>query len=113
VRTLIIERHPFKGVENYFIDSLHYQNSLETDENLQPEEPDSGNEVDTESEAEKECRWEINPPVTSVDKLDFKTIANVESEWFINEDLDLVYFSVFLLILYRQTLVLTWIVTNG
>ena len=29
VRTLIAERYPFKGVENYFTDSLLYQDSLE------------------------------------------------------------------------------------
>ena len=38
VRTLIAETHPFKGVDNYFIYFLLYQNSLETDENPQPEE---------------------------------------------------------------------------
>ena len=54
VGTLIAERHPFKGVENYFTDSLLYQDSLETNKNLQPEEPDSGNEADTEPEKE-EC----------------------------------------------------------
>jgi len=54
VRTLIAKRHPFKGVENYFTDSLLYQDSLETNENSQPEEPDSGNEADTEPEKE-EC----------------------------------------------------------
>ena len=59
-RTLIAERYPFKGVENYFTDSLLYQDSLETDENPHPEEPDSGNEADMESE-EDECLWEINP----------------------------------------------------
>ena len=48
VRTLIVERHPFKGVENYFTDSLLYQDSMEINENLQPVEPDSGNEADTE-----------------------------------------------------------------
>ena len=48
VRTLIAERHPFKGVENYFTDSPLYQDSLETNENSQPEEPDSGNEANTE-----------------------------------------------------------------
>ena len=42
VRTLIAERHPFKGVENYFTDSLLYQESAEIDEVPQPEEPDSG-----------------------------------------------------------------------
>ena len=50
VWTLITERHPFKGVENYFTDSLLYQDSLETNKNPQPEEPDSGNEVDTKGE---------------------------------------------------------------
>ena len=54
VRTLIVERHPFKGVENYFIDSLLYQDSLEADENPYPEELDSGNEADSEPE-EDEC----------------------------------------------------------
>jgi len=45
VRTLIAERYPFKGIENYFTDSLLYQDSLEIDENPQPEEQDSGNEA--------------------------------------------------------------------
>ena len=64
VRTMIAERHPFKGVEKYFKDSLLYQDSLETDENPQPEELDSGNEADVESEAEEECLWELNLLVT-------------------------------------------------
>jgi len=63
VRTLIAERHPFQGVENYFTDSLLYQDSLETNEKQQPEEPDSGNEADTEPE---ECMWELNPLVMSI-----------------------------------------------
>jgi len=54
VKTLIVERHPFKGAENYFTDSLLYQDSLETNENPYLKEPDSGNEADTESE-EDEC----------------------------------------------------------
>ena len=94
VRTLIAERHPFKGVENCFTDSLVYQDSLEVDENTHPEESDSGNEAHTEPE-EDECLWKINPLVTSIDKLDIDTTANVESEWFINENLDLAYFSTF------------------
>ena len=55
VRTLIAERHPFKGVESYFTDSLLYQDSLETDKNSQPEELDPGNEADVEPETEEEC----------------------------------------------------------
>ena len=94
VRILIAERHPLKGVENYFTSSLLYQDSLKTDENLHPEEHDSGNETDTEPE-KGECLWEINSLVTSIDKLDFTTTVDVEGEWFINENLDLAYFSAF------------------
>ena len=54
VRTLIAERHPFKVVEDYFIDSLLYQDSLETDGNPQPKELDSDNKADVEPEAEEE-----------------------------------------------------------
>jgi len=43
----------------------------------------------------------------SIDKLDINTTANVEGEWFINENLDLAYFSAFASDLYCQTLVLT------
>ena len=34
VRTLIVEKHSFKRVENYVTDFLLYQDSLDTDENL-------------------------------------------------------------------------------
>jgi len=63
VRTLIAEWHPFKGEENYFIDSLLYLDSLEMNENPQPEELDSSKEADIELEAEEECLWELNPLV--------------------------------------------------
>jgi len=53
VRTLIAERHPFKGIEYYFTDSLLYQDYLKINEDLQPEEPDSGNEADTEPEVKE------------------------------------------------------------
>jgi len=42
-----------------------------------------------------ECFWKINPLVTSIDKFDFDTTANVENDWFINEDLDLAYLFAF------------------
>ena len=71
---MIAERHPFKGVENYFTDSLLYQDSLKTNENLQSEEPDSGNEADIEPEKE-ECMWELDPLVTSINKLDVNNTA--------------------------------------
>jgi len=47
VRTLIAEKHPFKGMENYFTDFLLYQDPLEATRNPSPEGSDSGNEADT------------------------------------------------------------------
>ena len=47
VRMLIVENHPFKRVENYFTDSLLYQDPLELTEDPTPEDHDSGNEADT------------------------------------------------------------------
>ena len=47
------------------------------------------------SKAEEECLWEINLLVTGIYKLDFNITTNIEGEWFIIEDLDLVYFSAF------------------
>ena len=64
-------------------------------ENPQPEEPDSGNEADTELEAKEECLWELNPLVTSINKLDVNNTADGVGEWYINEELDLAYFSIF------------------
>jgi len=92
---LIAKRHSFKGVENYFTDSLLYQNSLETSENPQPEEPDSGNEADSEPEVEEEYLWELNPLVTSINKLDVNNLTIDVGKWYINEELDLAYFSLF------------------
>ena len=63
-------------------------------ENPQPEEPDSGNEADTEPKAEEECLWELNPLVTSINKLDVNNLANDVGEWYINEELDSAYFFV-------------------
>ena len=94
-----------QGVKNYITDSLLYQDSLEINENPQPEEPDSGNEADIEPEAEEECLCELNPFVTSINKLDINNTANDAGEWYINEELDVAYLSVFASILCRQILV--------
>jgi len=93
IRTLIAEKHPFKGAENYFMDSLLYQEFQEIAENPPLEDTDSGNEADAEPEPEEEWLRELNPLITSIDKLDFNNTANDEGEWFINEDLYLAYFS--------------------
>ena len=94
IQTLIAERYPFKGVENYFTDSLLYQDPEESNEIPQPEEPDSGNEADIEPEKE-ECLWELEPLVTGTNKPNVDNTTDDVGRWYINEELDLAYFSVF------------------
>ena len=72
---MIAESHTFKGVENYFTDSLLYQDSLETDENPQPEELDSGNEADVKPDRRR-MFWKLNSLVMSINKLDVNNTTN-------------------------------------
>ena len=67
--------------------------------------PDSGNKADIEPEAEEECLWELNPLVTSINKLDINNPANDVGKWYINEELIWLTFLCLLLIPCRQTLV--------
>lgn len=53
VQTLIIDQHQFKGIENYFTNSLLYQDQLESSPKL--EGPDFSNEADIEPESDNEC----------------------------------------------------------
>ena len=39
--------------------------------------------------------WELNPLVTSINKIDVNNTADDIGEWYINEELNLAYFSVF------------------
>ena len=39
--------------------------------------------------------WELNPLVTSINKLDVNNATDDVGEWYINEELNLAYFSVF------------------
>ena len=48
---MFAEKQPFKGVENYFTDALLYQIDKTSKEPL-PDNDDSGNEADSESEGD-------------------------------------------------------------
>ena len=50
VRTVFAEKQPFKGVENYFTDALLYQEASGTPGEPLPDDDESGNEADSESE---------------------------------------------------------------
>lgn len=72
---MIAEKQPFKGVENYFTDSLLYQDSLEVNKDP-PGDPDSGNEADIEPEPDDDFLCELNPLVINIDKLDVNPTAD-------------------------------------
>jgi len=44
---------------------------------------------------EEKCTGELNPLVTSIDKLDVNNTTDDIGEWYINEELNLAYFFVF------------------
>jgi len=52
VRTVFAEKQRFKGVENYFTDALLYQEIGERSKEPLPDNDDSGNEADSESEGD-------------------------------------------------------------
>jgi len=52
VRTVSTEKQPFKGVKNYFTDAFLYQEIGKTSKELLPDNDDSGNEADSESEGD-------------------------------------------------------------
>jgi len=52
VQTVFAEKQPFKGVENYFTDALLYQKISKTSKEPFPNNDDSGNDADSESEGD-------------------------------------------------------------
>jgi len=44
---------------------------------------------------EEEYLWELNPLVTSINKLNVNNTVDDVGEWYINKELNLAYFSVF------------------
>jgi len=45
---VFVKKQPFKGVENYFIDALFYQEANKVAKEQLLEDDDSGNEADSE-----------------------------------------------------------------
>jgi len=52
VQMVFAEKQPFKGVENYFTDTLLYQEIGKTSKEPSPDNDDSGNQEDSESEGD-------------------------------------------------------------
>lgn len=91
VQMLVADRHPFKGVKNYFTNSVLYQHLIKT--GLDKEEPDSGNEADEVLELDNDFPWELDLSIIDQATLDVIDTTFGEDEWCLNEIEELAYLS--------------------
>ena len=85
VRTVFTETQPFKRVENYFSNSLLYQEDIEPIKQTLPDDVDSGNGADSESE-DVLAIISIKSIVVYLDDFDYNIPEN-EGEWVLNKNI--------------------------
>src|SRR3954470_12296159 len=88
VHTLVAKRHPFKGVETHFTDSLLYQEVNETTAQGGVAS-ESGNEADDKSESTTEAEdqeWELDLSVIGHDNLNYLMEHDYDKEeWYLED----------------------------
>jgi len=67
VRTVFVEMQPFKGVENYFTDSLPYKENDKVIKKSLSDDIDSGNEADSESGEDPTVSFDEEMIITYLD----------------------------------------------
>jgi len=91
VQMVFAEMQPFKGVENYFTDSLLYQENNELVKQPLPNDIDSGNKTDSESEEDALATFSMEPIVAYLDDPDCNNSTESKGEWVLNENVDFDY----------------------
>jgi len=91
VRTVFAETQPFKGVENYFTDSLLYKESGKTVKKLLPSDIDSGNEAKSESGDNPTISFDEEPIVAYLNDPDCNNSTDNSVEWVLNENINFDY----------------------
>jgi len=91
VQTVFAERQPFKGVENYFTDALLYQEAGETPKEPLPDDDESGNEADSESETGIPAILIGEPIIACLNNPQCNTSSEDEGEWVINDNISFDY----------------------
>ena len=79
VWTVFAEKQPFKGVENYFTDALLYQEVEKTAEESSPDNGDSGDEADSESEADMSAILVTEPVIACFNNPQCNTPSEVRA----------------------------------
>ena len=80
-----------KGVENYFTDALLYQETGEAPKKPLPDDDDSGNEADSESEADMPAIFIGEPIIACLNTPQCNTPSEDEGEWVINDNISFDY----------------------
>lgn len=85
VRTLIADKQSFKGVENYFVDALLDEDTLEASNESAEEGDNNDNEADSKPKPleEEEEEYKINS-IIDFNKINVIDAANEADEWVIN-----------------------------
>ena len=89
-KTVLVEIQPFKRVKNYFIDSLLYQETSKVTKDLLPDDINSDNEADFESEEDTPATFAMESLVAYLDNPYCNTTEN-DDECVLNEDVDFDY----------------------
>ena len=91
VRTMFAEIQPFKRVENYFTNSLLYQETSKITKKPLPDDIDSGNQADFESEEDTLATFAMEPLVAYLDNPYCNNTVKNDDEWVLNKDVDFKY----------------------
>jgi len=78
-------------VENYFTDALLYQETGGTSKEPLPDDDDSGNEADSESEADMPSILIGEPIIACLNNSQCNTPSEDEGEWVINDNISFDY----------------------
>ena len=93
VKTVFAKMQPFKGVENYFTDSLLYKENGKVIKKSLPDDIDSGNEVDLESGEDLTVSFDEEMIIAYLDDPDCNNFADNGHKWILNENVNFDYSS--------------------
>jgi len=80
------EKQLFKGVKNYFTDALLCQEDSKASKQPLPDDDDSGNEADSESEGDTPATLDYEPIVIYFNNSQCNNPSGDDDEWVINEN---------------------------
>ena len=81
-----LKNNRFKGVKNYFTDALLYEEASKASKELLPNDDDSGNEADSESEGDTPATLACEPIVACFNDPQCNNPSEDDDEWVINEN---------------------------